>query len=64
MPVYEIPSTAKRFEIVSGQAGDLMVVSETTGRAGVVIPLRDADQAQNVCDRLNRGQHDGRIEVL
>ena len=64
MPVYEIPPSAKRFEIVKGKAGDLMVVSETTGRAGVIIPVRDAEQAQDVCDRLNRGEHDGRIEVV
>ena len=63
MPLYEIPPTARRFEIVRGKAGDLLVVSETTGTAGVAIPVADPAQAEQVCDRLNRGDHDGRIEV-
>lgn len=63
MPVYEIPPAAKRFEIVKSKAGEYLVVSETTGRAGVVIPVRDQQQAEALCDRLNRGEHDGRVEV-
>jgi hypothetical protein len=63
MPVYQIPPTAKRFEVVRGKAGDYMVVSETTGVAGVAIPVSDERQAADVCGRLNRGEHDGTIEV-
>jgi hypothetical protein len=63
MPLYTIPPTFKRFEIVRGKAGDFMVVSETTGKAGVAIPCKDERQAQDVCDRLNRGDHDGTIDV-
>ena len=63
MPVYQIPPTARRFEIVRGKAGDFLVVSETTGTAGVAIPVADQEQAEAICDRLNRGDHDGRIEV-
>ena len=63
MPLYQIPPTAKRFEVVRGKAGDYMVVSETTGVAGVAIPVADQRQAEDVCDRLNRGDHDGTIGV-
>ena len=63
MPVYEIPPTARRFEIVRSKGGDYLVVSETTGRAGVAIPVADQRQAEDLCDRLNRGDHAGRIEV-
>ncbi len=63
MPVYQIPPDAKRFEIVRGKDGSYMVVSETTGVGGVAIPAADQQQAEAVCDRLNRGDHDGTIEV-
>ena len=63
MPVYEVPPTARRFEIVKAKAGEYLVVSETTGRAGVAIPVRDEKQAEELCGRLNRGEHDGKVEV-
>lgn len=63
MPVYQIPPTARRFEVVKGKASDFLVVSETTGRGGVAIPVRDERQAEDLCGRLNRGEHDGTIEV-
>ena len=63
MPLYQIPPDAKRFEIVKGKGGDYMIVSETTGTAGVAISVRDEQQAHEICDRLNRGEHDGTIEV-
>ena len=63
MPLYQIPDGAKHFEVVRGKAGDYMVVSETTGVAGVAIPAADERQAQDICDRLNRGDHDGTVEV-
>ena len=63
MPVYQIPPSARLFEIVRGKGGDYLVVSETTGTAGVAIPVADEKQAQDVCRRLNRGEHDGTIEV-
>ena len=63
MPVYEVPPTARRFEIVKGRGGEYLVVSETTGRGGVTIPVRDERQAEELCARLNRGEHDGTVEV-
>ncbi|MFT3784643.1 MAG: hypothetical protein QM770_00565 [Tepidisphaeraceae bacterium] len=63
MPLYQIPSTATRFEIVCGKDGSFLVVSQTTGTDGVAIPCKDEAQATEVCDRLNRGQHDGQIDV-
>ena len=63
MPVYEIPPAAKRFEVVRSKAGEYMVVSETTGGAGVAIPARDERHAEELCGRLNRGELDGTVEV-
>ena len=63
MPVYQIPPTAKRFEIARGKDGSYVVVSETTGVGGVAIPVADQRQADEICGRLNRGEHDGTVEV-
>lgn len=63
MPIYEIPDHADEFEIVRSKDGSFAVVSETGGIRGVVIPCRDEAQAEDVCDRLNRGEHDGTIDV-
>ena len=63
MPVYEIPPAAKRFEVVRSKAGEYMVVSATTGGAGVAIPARDESHANEICGKLNCGEHDGTIEV-
>lgn len=63
MPIYEIPPDARRFEIVRSKEGSLMVVSDTRGTGGVAIPVRSDAQAQEVCDRLNRGDHDGSVDV-
>ena len=63
MPVYQIPSAATRFEIARAKDGALLVVSDTRGVEGVAIPCRDAAQADDVCGRLNRGEHDGTIDV-
>lgn len=63
MPLYQIPSTAKRFEIAKSKDGSVIVVSDTKGTEGVVIPCRDEAQANDVCGKLNRGEHDGQIDV-
>ena len=63
MPIYQIPATATRFEIARAKDGAFLVVSDTRGTAGVAIPCRDESQATDVCTRLNRGDHDGTIDV-
>jgi hypothetical protein len=63
MPVYQIPPEVDRFEIARGRDGSFLVVSETSGTRGVVIPCRDEAQATDVCARLNRRDHAGEIDV-
>lgn len=63
MPLYQIPPDARQFEIVKSKDGDYLIVSQTTGQAGVAIPVHDEQQAQEICDRLNRGDHEGTIDV-
>lgn len=63
MPLYQIPPSATHFEIAKSKDGSFVVVSDTKGTQGVVIPCRDEAQASEVCEKLNRGQHDGHIDV-
>ena len=63
MPLYQIPSTATRFEIAKSKDGSFLVVSDTKGTEGVMIPCRDEAQATDVCGRLNKKDHAGEIDV-
>lgn len=63
MPLYQIPPTATRFEIAMSKDGSFLVVSDTRGTEGVAIPCRDEAQANDVCAKLNRQEHDGQIDV-
>lgn len=63
MPLYQIPASATRFEIARSKEGSFLVVSDTRGIEGVAIPCRDEAQANDVCARLNRQEHDGQIDV-
>ena len=71
MPVYTIPPGSGPFLVVRGADGAYAVAEEpaagrsaTGGGAGrVFIHCRDEAQARAVCDRLNRGDHDGSIQV-
>lgn len=64
MALYKIPSNSGKFTVVAAQGGHYCVWNRKTGRHEVAIPVRRRKQAQEICDKLNRGQHDGTIEVL
>ncbi len=63
MPLYQIPPTATRFEIARSKEGSFIVVSDTRGTDGVVIPCRDEAQAEELCAKLNRKDHAGEVDV-
>lgn len=71
MPVYPIPPDAGPFTVV--QAGDrsFAVADERAvgdparaAKLGLVfIPCRDEEQARALAERLNRGEHEGAVQV-
>ena len=71
MPVYTIPPESGPFIVVQAPDGGFAVADEravgdpaTAAKLGFVfIPCRDEAQAHDVSDRLNRGEHDGTIQV-
>ena len=64
MALYKIPKNAGNFSVVTAVGGHYCVWNRKTGKQQVLIPLRDRRRAQEVCDKLNRREHDGQIEVL
>ena len=71
MPIYAIPEDAGPFVVVESRDGGFAVADEAAAAAGpnaaklglVFIPCRDEAQANAIRDRLNRGEHDGTIQV-
>lgn len=42
-------------------AGNYIVINDKTGRNQVIIQCRDKAHAEEICGRLNRGDHRGEI---
>lgn len=72
MPIYTIPPQAKSFAVVRGADGSFAVAEErafggdvsTASKLGFVfIPCRDEPQAIALAEKLNRGEHDGTVQV-
>lgn len=63
MPIITIPENAGRFRVRIAKAGNYIVLNDRTGKNQVVIPCRDREQAEELCRRLNAGEHDGQVHV-
>lgn len=63
MPKITLPANPGRFRIAKAIAGNYVVVNDKTGKNEVIIACRDRDQAEEICKRLNNGDHDGEIWV-
>ncbi len=44
-------------------AGNWIVLNDKTGGGKIVIPCRDQEQAEWLCEKLNAKDHDGEIWV-
>jgi hypothetical protein len=64
MARYRIPKNSGKFTVCTAQGGHYAVWNRKTGKHEIVIPVRSRKQADEICNKLNRGEHDGTIEVL
>jgi hypothetical protein len=64
MALYKIPQNSGKFTVVSARGGHFCVWNRKIGRHEVIIPVRSRKQAEEICQKLNRKDHDGTIEVL
>ena len=64
MAQYTIHQNSGKFIVVVAMGGHFAVWNRKQGRGEVTIPVRTKAQADLVCDKLNRRDHNGTIEVL
>ncbi len=63
MATYSIPSNAGRFTVVVGRGGHYCVWNSKQGKGEVSIPIKNRKQAEEICRKLNRKEHNGSISV-
>ena len=64
MATYDIPKNAGKFTVVVARGGHYAVWNRKNGKDEIAIPVKTKKQAQEICDRINRGQHNGKISVV
>jgi hypothetical protein len=63
MPKYMIPKNAGRFRVITARAGNWLVLNDRTGNSAIKIPCRTREQADEICEKLNSGNHQGEIRA-
>ena len=63
MALYKIPKDLGKVRVAMGLGGRFMVWNGKQGRGEFNIPCRSRKQAEEVCEKINSGRHDGEIEV-
>ena len=57
-----IPKNAGReFKIITSYAGTPLILNDKKGKSSVKIPCRDREQAEELCEKLRLGDHNGEI---
>ncbi|MCA9030848.1 MAG: hypothetical protein KDA66_08580 [Planctomycetaceae bacterium] len=63
MTIFIIPENAGPYEIIRSMAGTPLVMNKLTGKRKVRIACKTWEQAEQICQRLNDGDHDGTIRA-
>jgi hypothetical protein len=63
MAIVTIPENAGQFRVSTAKVGNYIVFNDRTGKNQVIIPCQDHDQAEELCRRLNAGEHNGQVLV-
>jgi hypothetical protein len=63
MAEHIIPEKAGPYRIIKSMAGTPLVLNDRTGKTKVRIPCKSWEQAEEICRRLNEGDHDGVIRA-
>lgn len=63
MATYTLPSKPGHFRVIIGMIGNYIVTNDRTGKNQVLIPCESQREATELCDRLNRGDHNGSVQA-
>lgn len=63
MSQHIIPKNSGPYRIVTSMAGLPLVENDRKGKAKVRIACKTAEEAQEICRRLNEGDHNGIIHA-
>lgn len=63
MASHAIPENAGPYVVSTAMAGNYIVKNHLTGKRQVIIPCRDREHPEEICERLNQGNHDGVIRA-
>ena len=57
----QIPENPGQFRIEESYAGTPLITNGKSGKKKIHIPCKTMKQAQELCRRLNAGDHDGQV---
>ncbi len=63
MSSYSITSNSGKFIVVVAAGGHFAVWNRKHGKLDISIPVKTKKQAKEICEKLNRKDHGGAIEV-
>lgn len=61
MPRIILPKHPGVFRVAIARAGNYIVLNDKTGKSQIIIPCQNKIEAEELCARLNMGDHKGEI---
>jgi hypothetical protein len=61
MAQYHIPKGAGKVRVVTSKAGTPLVINDSHGKNKVSIPCKTMEQAEELCRKINSGDHQGTV---
>ena len=58
-----LPKNPGLFRVQTARAGNHVVINDRTGKNQVIIRCHDLEKAEELCRRLNAGEHNGEVIV-
>lgn len=63
MAIHHIPKNVGQCRVIIAYAGNPLVTNDKTGKSKLLIACKTHAQAIEMCERINRGDHDGAINA-